>query len=274
MMRSASRTASEALRPAKRAAIDRAGSGEALMALADEFYAVADLLVGQPRLRRTAGDPSTPPEGRAALIHGLLVGKVEASALEVTEAAVRERWSSPWDLTDALETAGDDALFAAAERDEALGRVEDELFWFERILDNASELTALLDEAPIDAARRIGLLDEVLADRVHPVTKALLGHGVRSQRKRSVILAIDDLLEEAAARRAESTARVLSAVELSDAQVARLQAALGEVYGRAITVRTATDASVRGGLVVHVGNEIIDGSVATRLIDARAALSG
>jgi F-type H+-transporting ATPase subunit delta len=87
-------------------------------------------------------------------------------------------------------------------------------------------------------------------------------------------LAIDDLLEEAAARRAESTARVLSAVELSTEQLDRLTSALGQVYGRAMTVRAATDPAVRGGLVVRVGNEVIDGSVATRLLTARSALAG
>ncbi len=46
------------------------------------------------------------------------------------------RWSSPWDLTDAIEAAGDDALFAAAEKGNSLDRIEDELFRFERILDS------------------------------------------------------------------------------------------------------------------------------------------
>lgn len=273
-MRSASRRASEALRAHKREAIERESSTGQLMTLATDLYAAAGLFVSQPRLRRTVGHPSTPVEGRARLIRGLLDGRLGGNALDVVEAAVRERWSSPWDLTDALETAGDDAMLAAAERDGDLQLVEDQLFWFERILSGQSELTTLLDEAPIEPARRVELLDRVLADRVHPVTKALLEHGIRSQRKRSITLAIDDLLEEAAARRAQSTARVLSAVELAPEQVDRLTAALSATYGRDMTVRTATDSSVRGGLVVRVGDEIIDGSVATRLVTARAALAG
>jgi F-type H+-transporting ATPase subunit delta len=274
MMRSASRAAAEALRPHKRAAIESQAGVEDLMGLADELYATADLLVGQPRLRRAVGDPGSAPDGRAALITGLLAGKLSQPALDIVAATVRERWSTPWDLTDALETAGDDALFAAAEREGKLSIVEDELFWVERILNSESELTTLLDEAPIDPSRRTGLLDTVLADRVDPITKALLEHGVRSQRKRSITLAIDDLLEEAAARRAQSTARVVSAVELSTQQLDRLTAALGQVYGRSMTVRAATDPAVRGGLVVRVGNEVIDGSVATRLLTARSALAG
>jgi F-type H+-transporting ATPase subunit delta len=49
---------------------------------------------------------------------------------------------------------------------------------------------------------------------------------------------------------------------------------LSEMYGRAISVRTAVDPAVLGGLVVRVGDEVIDGSVATRLSRARDAVAG
>ena len=72
---------------------------------------------------------------------------------------------------------------------------------------------------------------------------------------------------------ARSIARVVSAVPLSDAQESRLAAALTAIYGRAMSVRTALDPHVQGGLVVRVGDEVIDGSVATRFAAARAALT-
>jgi F-type H+-transporting ATPase subunit delta len=46
------------------------------------------------------------------------------------------------------------------------------------------------------------------------------------------------------------------------------------MYGRPIHVRTAVDPAVRGGLVVRVGDEVIDGTVASRLAAARSALAG
>lgn len=274
MMRSASREALALLRQRQQSALGSSASTEALTGLANELYSVADVLVGQPRLRRMVGDPSTSPDARSALIGGLLSGKVSAATAEVVDAAVRERWSSPWDLTDALELAGDDALLAVAEREGVLDEVEDQLFRFERILSTESRLTTLLDEAAVDAQRRIALLDEVLGDKVHPVAKALLAHAVSSQRKRSVTLAIDDLLDEAAARRERSVARVVSAVELSSEQLTRLAGALANLYGRSISIRTAIDPSVRGGLVIRVGDEVIDGSIAARLVQAREALAG
>jgi F-type H+-transporting ATPase subunit delta len=274
MMRSASRQALAALQAKQQQVYGGRVSAATLTSIAGELYAVGGLLVSQPRLRRTLGDPATAAEGRAALVERLLGGQVGAQALDITKAAVSERWSTPWDLTDALESAGDDALFAAAEKDSSLDAVEDELFRFERVLDSQGEVAALLDEISVPGERRIGLLDSLLAGKVSAATLALLHHAVASDRKRSIMLAIDDLLEKAAARKERSVARVISAVALTDGQETRLSSILSDMYGRPISVRTAIDPDVRGGLVVRVGDEVIDGSIATRLATARGSLAG
>jgi len=274
MMRSASREALAHLRRRRDEAVGARASVKTLTGLAEELYAVAALLVAQPRLRRILGDPATAPEARAQFVGGLLADKVGKTAVTIAQAAVSERWSSPWDLTDSLESAGDDTLFAAAEHDGLLDRVEDELFRFERVLDAEGELSTLLDEKAVDGEHRVELLDRVISGKVHPITSALLQHAVRSERKRSVTLAIDDLLEAASERQERSVARVVSAVELSEEQQQRLTAALSELYGRAINLRTAVDPGVLGGLVIRVGDEVIDGSVAARLAQARTALAG
>ncbi|HEX8094555.1 F0F1 ATP synthase subunit delta [Jatrophihabitans sp.] len=242
--------------------------------LAAELYATADLLGGQPRLRRALGDPSTDASARADLARSLFNGRVGDVALGLIADAVALRWSSPWDLTDALEILADDTLLAAAEQEGQLDAVEDELFRFERILSGSGELAAALDEAGVPAERRIGLLRSLLGEKVNPITAQLLEHAITSGRRPTVMLAIDDLLQASAARRERSVARVLSATELTPEQTERLAAALSRLYGREINVRTAVDESVRGGLVVRVGDEVIDGSVASRLAAARAAFAG
>jgi len=68
-------------------------------------------------------------------------------------------------------------------------------------------------------------------------------------------------------------ARVTSAVALTRGQQDRLAAALSELYGRPINIRAAIDSTVRGGLLVRVGDEVIDGSIAKRLAEARALLT-
>lgn len=273
-MPAASRAALSSLRPRVQAVMGRFSSVDGRTGLAAELYSVASLLTAQPRLRRMLVDPASSPEARAGLADQLFETKVSTSTLQIVKDAAALRWSSPWDFLDALEWAGDDVLLAAAEKEQAADEIEDELFRFERILDSGSSLTTLLDEQTTDVERRVRLLEQVVASKVHPITLALLRHAVTSQRKRSILLAINALIEAAAARRQRSVARVVSAIELSSAQQEHLARALSQLYERHIDVRYAVDPEVRGGLVVRVGDEVIDGSVASRLTQARSAFTG
>jgi F-type H+-transporting ATPase subunit delta len=274
MMHSASRQALDSLQEEQRSAVSPRAHASTLVTLAEELYAVAGLLVGAPQLRRTVGDPAMPAPARVSILEGLIGDQIGDTAKQIVTAAVRQRWSSPWDLCDALESAGDDALFAAAEKNKELDTVEDELFRFERIIQGDGALVALLDEFIVDPQRRQSLLDSLLEGKVTDVTMALLKHAVASERKRSFLLALDGLLELAAKRQDRSIARVLSASPLSDDQQRRLARILSDMYGREISLRTALDPAVQGGLVIRVGDELIDGSVAARFASARASLSG
>jgi F-type H+-transporting ATPase subunit delta len=275
MIHAASRQALVQARERLNGVLSGMGSdGQAISTLSAELYAAASLLAGQPRLRRTLADPSTDGTTRGNLIRSLLTGKVSGPAVELVGSVVELRWSSAWDLTDSLEILGDSALLAVAEQQGKLDSVEDELFRVERILNGAGELTSALDEQSAPAERRIALLNSVLADKADPITLELLAHAVGSGRKRSIQLAIDDLLEASAQRRDRSVAKVISATELTEEQTSRLSSALTGMYGRPINVRSAVDADIRGGLIVRVGDEVIDGTVATRLAAARTALAG
>jgi F-type H+-transporting ATPase subunit delta len=82
----------------------------------------------------------------------------------------------------------------------------------------------------------------------------------------------EELAEMAAARRHRSIARVTTAVRLTPDQEQRLVDTLSRLYGRPMSLQVELDESLLGGLVVRVGNEVIDGSVAGRLETARRLL--
>jgi F-type H+-transporting ATPase subunit delta len=67
---------------------------------------------------------------------------------------------------------------------------------------------------------------------------------------------------------------VTSAVELTPAQEQRLTDVLGRLYGRTIGLQVTVDPSLLGGLVIQVGDEVIDGSIAHRLEAAERRLAG
>ena len=58
-----------------------------------------------------------------------------------------------------------------------------------------------------------------------------------------------------------------SAVALSQAQLERLSRTLNKIYNRQLKLDVSIDTAVLGGMRVQIGDEVIDGTVGTRLDD-------
>jgi len=266
----------ESLRAASERLDDLAGSGDAatLTEVSEQLFAVVDLLGREHRLRRALSDPSTDGQARERLADALLGGQLGEATMTVLRSLVQARWSSGADFTDAVELLGVQAALAVAEQEDVLDDVEDELFRFGRILDRESALRAALTDSVVPVPRRTALLAGLLGERVRPVTRRLLDHVIRQPRGRSVERAIEELTRAAAQRRQRLIADVEVAAPLTDAQIERLGTALSGIYGRAMALQVSLNPTLLGGMTVRVADEVIDGSVARRLADARARFGG
>lgn len=253
-------------------AVVDSSAGADLAILGDDLFAVERLLESEPALRRHLADPAVPAEARTELARRLLEGKIGAAALDLVSTLVSARWSRSIDLLDALEALARRAVLGVAEKDGSLDEVEDQLFRFGRILDREPHLAGLLADRSTPADKRVGLLSELLRGKASTVTATLLEQAVRSPRGLALDIVAGQLAELAAARRDRYVAHVRSAVALTDQQEQRLTESLGRLYGRPISLQVEHDPEILGGLVVQVGGELIDGSVAGRLAAARRGL--
>ncbi len=245
---------------------DRAQVGEQLLA-------VSGVVGGNVTLRRALADPSREGQDKAAVAAGLFGGKVGEPAQKVLEAAVSQRWAAEVDLSTALESLAVECFLAHAEGFGRLGRVEDELFRFNRIVDGNDELRAALTDKRSSAAARAQVVESLLAGKSAPETVRLAAHAVSAPRGRRFDHAIEDYLQIASKRQEQVTATVTTAVPLAEAQQERLVRSLAEQYGRAVHVNAIVDPDVVGGIRVEIGDEVIDGTVVSRLEEARRRLT-
>lgn len=247
----------------------------ALTTLAEELVEVAHLLsheVVVTRYLATRAEDSTP---RVRLIERLLSGKVGDPTLDVLRIAVSERWSDTPDLIVAVEHIARQAFLIRAERAGQLDEVADQLFWFSRVLDREPQLASLLGDTAVPAEDRVQLLRNVLGragQSVNPITAALLAQTVDILRGEPAETAMLRLAGVAVARHGEVVAQVNAAAELSEAQHTRLIELLSRVYGRPVTTQIHIDPELLGGLAISVGDEVIDGTLSSRLARAYAQL--
>jgi F-type H+-transporting ATPase subunit delta len=197
---------------------------------------------------------------------------LSADAAGLVAQAASVRWSAAADLTDAVEQLAVQALVAAAETDGHLDELEDELFRFGRIVASSPDLRITLTNPFVSAQAKRELLANLLAGKVTTESLRLITEAAVSPLGRSLDASLEEYARLAARRRERLVAEVHVAVPLTDTQRARLVSALADAYGHQVHLNVVIDPKVAGGMTVRIGDELIDGSVNTRLAVARRRL--
>jgi F-type H+-transporting ATPase subunit delta len=239
------------------------------LATAEELLAAARALAGSPQLRAVLGDPALPGAEKAKLI-GSVFARVGAATGRLLAVVAQSRWSSTDELVDAVEELGIRAIAAAGQAD----AVEQELFAVGRAIGGDAQLELALGSKLGDPAAKGALVQRLVGGKVSPGAAAILAHLVQSPRGRR----IGEMVAQAAGIVSDVAGRVIatvtSAVALTPAQTTRLAKSLGERYGRDVLVDVIVDPTVLGGLRVQVGDEVVDGTISSRLSDLRLQLAG
>jgi F-type H+-transporting ATPase subunit delta len=267
-MRGASRASYAELREQLAAAVPGA---PVAAQVGDELFAVTRLLDSEHGLRRALADGSKPGQEKAALITRLLRGRVTQTTSDLVAQAVAARWAASSDLADAIEQLAIEALALAAQFGGTLDDLEDDLFRFGRVVSGQPRLRTALTGSVSETAKQ-GLLRDLLATKVSSPSLSLITQLLTHTRGRSPQAALDLAAGIAAHRREQLIAVVRVATELTPAQRQRLARVLAAQYGRGIHLNVVYDPEVIGGVSVQIGDELVDGTAASRLAEVRRRL--
>lgn len=259
----------------------RGASAEAVAALtdqvggsatvADDLFAVAATLSSEGSLRRFATDTSVPAEAKTGLVSELYDGKVEAATLALLKDAVARRWTRTRDLADGLEHVG--VVAAVRSSGEDSGRLVDELFAVRNLLIENGDLRGAFSDPARSVADKAALVDSLLGGKALPATVALVKQALTGSH-RTVATALEDYEKVAADVHGRDVATVRVARPLAEGDEQRLSAALSAQYGRPVHLNVVVDPDVLGGIKVEIGDDVIDGTVSSRLDEARRKIAG
>ncbi len=256
-----------ALQSARSALADAKGVD---LATGKQLLAAARTIGGSTQLLSALANPSGDAAGTRALV-ATVFGEVSPTARGLIEVVVSNRWSSGDDLLAGLEELGIRAIAATATTP---GVIEDELFEFGRAVTSDAELELAIGSKRAAAADKLGLVQSLLGRSASAQTLAIAGHLVQQPRGRR----IGELVRSAAATVADTAGKGVATVTvarpLSAAQLSAVTTSISRRYGREHVVNQVVDASLVGGVRVQVGDEVIDGSIASRLADVKLQLAG
>jgi len=135
-------------------------------------------------------------------------------------------------------------------------------------LENA-ELAGLLDSPQVPASVKIDTVKQVLGDSVERLALNLVF--LLAVRKLSHLVPgiLDEYGRLVDAHGGIERAEVVSAVGLDDGQQSAILQVIEEIVGTEVRLASRVDPEILGGLIVRVGDRVIDGSVRARLRDMR-----
>lgn len=130
-----------------------------------------------------------------------------------------------------------------------------------------------LETPRVEASRKKELLREVLGGRTPEVFVRFLLVVLEKRRQGALpamARAYRELLDE---RRGRVRARITLAVEPDEELEREISERLGELLGREVVPRFEVDEEIVGGLVVRVGDRVLDSSIRRRLQELRRDLT-
>jgi len=157
-------------------------------------------------------------------------------------------------------------LEVARDKKTDLDRIAKELEDFQGLLERESELEAALAAPTIPVAKRLAILEAVLAwAKVSSETLNLLRLLARNERVPLVAFVAESFRRLVLEHKQIQPGEVVSAHPLSSDQKKRLAGQLGQALGKTMELSYRTDPEILGGVVVRVGNRVFDASVTTQL---------
>lgn len=246
----------------------------ALSGLAEELFAVADVVAGDVHLRAALSDAGRPSQLRVATAVSLFQGRVSEAALDCVCDVVGQRWPDARSMVEALEGLGAQSVFLSAQMSGDLDEVEDQLYAVARTVAGSADLQMALTDPAVGAPEKASLIRTLLEGRAAGQTIDVVAYALSHLRGRRADSVLDALIDLAAEQRDRAVAEVRVARPLEPDQTTRLQAVLARMEGRQVHLNVAVEPSVIGGISVRIGDQVIDGTTASRIDQARRALVG
>lgn len=165
------------------------------------------------------------------------------------------------------------ALFDIAKEKEAIEDFEKQAEMICEIVKQEPELIQLLEHPQILQDEKIALIEKVFMGRVYEELVGLLVLIIRKNRQTLMVEILEKFLGLAREARGQVKATVTSAIPLTQEQLAQIKANLETSMSKTIELETVIDKSIIGGLILHVGDKVVDGSIKGKLNGLKSQLN-
>lgn len=165
------------------------------------------------------------------------------------------------------------ALFDLATETNKAAQFEQEASMIYDILAREPEFLQILNHPQVLQEEKIKLVETVFEGRVSDEFVGLLALTVKKSRQDLILDILNMFLDMVKEANGVLKATVTSAVSLDDQQLAQIRSNIQKNTGKQIELTAEVDKSIIGGLVIRVGDKVIDGSIAGQMQALKSKLN-
>ncbi|MEE1073074.1 MAG: ATP synthase F1 subunit delta [Cellulosilyticum sp.] len=152
------------------------------------------------------------------------------------------------------------ALFDLAASEGAMAKYEEEVKVIVKALHDEPDFMAVLQDHKVTREDKISIVENIFTDKVSTPIVGLLVLLVNKGRQAEILNVLEAFLDMVKAESGIIKAVVTSAIPLKEAQLEALREKLEASTKSKIELETIVDSSIIAGLVVRVGDKVVDAS--------------
>lgn len=160
------------------------------------------------------------------------------------------------------------ALFQISEESGLLNEYLEQALFLQNTLKDDDAL-GILTHPMISADEKYAFIQSAFGESIHEDLLGFMKLTVAKNREAFLVPALEKLINMIKVRHNQTSAKVVSAVPLTDAQAAQLTATLTRKLGKVVDITVVVDPSTIAGLSIHVDGYFLDRTVKTMLKDLK-----
>ncbi|MGR3219314.1 MAG: ATP synthase F1 subunit delta [Candidatus Anammoxibacter sp.] len=157
------------------------------------------------------------------------------------------------------------ALYDIASNNGQVDQLEGELKALDCLLKESKDLENVMIHPGITQKTKKRLVENILAHECSPLLKKFLFVIIDKRREKLLSLLYAAYLSVIREVKGVVLAEVQSTIQLTEENISKLKSNLEKVTGKEVEIATTINPKILGGLVIHFGDKLIDGSIRSKL---------
>jgi F-type H+-transporting ATPase subunit delta len=165
------------------------------------------------------------------------------------------------------------ALFDIAKEKEAIDDFEKEATLVCQILEKETDLLKLLEHPQMLMEDKIKVMESAFDGKIYDELMGLIALIIKKNRQMFLVEILQQFLGLVKEAKGQVKAIVTSAIPLTNQQLAQIKTNLEKSTKKTIELESKVDVNIIGGLMIHVGDRVVDGSIQGKINGLKTQLN-